>query len=408
MKLKQLRFRNLRNWKDLAFSPGPGINFVFGSNGQGKTTILEGLGVLSSLKSFKTNRFEELVHHDERSAEIEGTLVSGDTGTSQREEFSWESQVKVVLDQTDLTSRLKKTAFINGKPFKSALSYLSQRYGNSSLGFHAVVFNPADHDLVRGEPAYRRTSLDRIISAENLDHLKEVQKYQKVLEQRNALLRSDHPVDPLLLDGFTQALLDHGSQITLSRLNWLKSTAPLVLEVLQHIAPTQLPVNLHYGSKWMFGNNEKTIDFNGLNRFHFSGQYPLPSLEVLRNAFAEKLDRIRPIELRNQTTLVGPHRDDWGFDLGGQLLQTCGSQGEIRSVLLALKLSEVRSFKEKSGIAPVFLLDDFSSELDESRRIYLLDFLRSSALQVFVTTTDQKLAAGRRFEVNSGQLVDLG
>ena len=408
MKLEQLRFRNLRNWKELSFSPGPGINFIFGSNGQGKTSILEGLGILSSFKSFKTNRSEELVNHHERSAEIEATLVSGDSGNIPNGNFRWDTKIKVVFDHPDLASRLKKTAFINGKPFKSALSYLSQRYGNSSLGFHAVVFNPADHDLIRGEPAYRRNCLDRIIAAENLEHLKEVQKYLKFLEQRNALLKSDQPFDSLLLDGFTQALLDHGSRIALTRLIWLRNVAPLVQEVLQHIAPSQLPVDLQYGSKWVPGIKEKTIDFNGLNRFHFSGQYSLPSLEVLRNAFAEKLDQTRSMELRSQTTLVGPHRDDWGFDLGGQFLQTCGSQGEIRSVLLALKLSEVRSFKEKSGIAPVFLLDDFSSELDENRRIYLLDFLRSSELQVFVTTTDRNLAAGRRFEVNAGQLVDLG
>jgi len=408
MKLAQLQFRNLRNWKALLFKPGPGINFIFGSNGQGKTTVLEGLGVLSSLKSFKTSRSEELVRHQEGSTEIGATLVREVGASEPGSDFRWETEIKVLIEQTENQGRAKKTAFINGKPYKSALNYLSQRFGNASLGFHAVIFNPADHDLIRGEPAYRRTSIDRIIAAENLDHLKQVQLYQKVLEQRNALLKGEGPIDSLLLDGFTQALLEHGSRIAFSRMMWLNDAAPLVQDVLRYIAPTQLSVDLSYCSKWAFGINEKSLNFNNLNSFHFSGQYPLPSLEVLRNAFAEKLDQVRAIEIRSQTTLAGPHRDDWGFSLGGQHLQACGSQGEIRSVLLALKLSEVRSFREKSGIAPIFLLDDFSSELDETRRAYLLDFLKSSGLQVFVTTTDRSLAAGRQFEVNSGNLVDLG
>ena len=100
--------------------------------------------------------------------------------------------------------------------------------------------------------------------------------------------------------------------------------------------------------------------------------------------------------------MIGPHRDDWQFTLRGNSLSNHGSQGEIRSVLLALKLSEVEQFRETCGHLPLFLLDDFSSELDELRRSYLLNFLESSGLQVFITTTDPKISGGRTFEIANG------
>jgi DNA replication and repair protein RecF len=407
MKLERLRLRNFRNWRDLDLVPGPGINFIFGTNGQGKTSVLESLGVLSGLKSFKTNNADELITHNERLAEIDAVLSATGLIGSSDENFDWRTDLKVSLSLEAGAPRAKKTAFINGKPFKSALSFVSQRFGNAKLGFHAVIFNPSDHDLVRGDPSYRRQALDRILAAEGLDHLKDLQAYQKLLEQRNALLKSDQPVETMLLDGFSDALVTTGAKITLRRLEWLKNTAPLVRDVLRSIAPSQIPVDLHYSSKWAFCDPKKITNINNLNHFHFAGQQDLPSLEDLRKAFAETLRHSRPVELRTQTTLVGPHRDDWGFDLGEQFLQTRGSQGEVRSVLLAFKLSEVRSFKEKNGLAPVFLLDDFSSELDDNRRTFLLEFLRSSDLQVFITTTDRRLAAGKCFEVESGVLTAL-
>ena len=409
MKLEKLRVRNFRNWSSGEFNPSEGLNFIFGSNGQGKTSLLEAVGLLSSLKSFRTHRLEELIQRGSDEAEIEALLVrSNQLSPGESSDYRWECRVKVVLQRDSSTGRCRKVAFINGKPYKSAMGYLSQRYGEVGLGFHSVVFNPSDHDLVRGEPAYRRAVIDRIVAAENLDHLQNVQRFQKVLDQRNALFKSESPIDFRVLDGFTEPLVELGSRVTQARWAWFESASELIRSVAKTIAPSQQDVGVSYSSKWAPHDGKKISNFNELAIRHFTGQCKTPSLELFKHTFAENLAQYRALELRNRTTLVGPHRDDWHFTLGEQSLQAHGSQGEVRSALLAFKIAEVNRFQLNCGHAPLFLLDDFSSELDEQRRNFLLGFLESSQLQVFVTTTDQSVSAGKRFEVSEGSCRELG
>jgi DNA replication and repair protein RecF len=293
-------------------------------------------------------------------------------------------------------------AFINGKPYKSAMGFLSQRYGEVGLGFHSVVFNPSDHDLVRGDPAFRRAAIDRVVAAEKLEHLENIQRYQKVLDQRNALLRSENLIDLRVLDGFTSPLVDLGSKVIQARWQWFESAAETVQGVARTIAPGQQDVGVSYSSKWAPVEDKNISNFNKLTVRHFTGQCKTPSIELFKQAFIENLARFRALELRSRATLVGPHRDDWQFTLGGESLQAQGSQGEVRAALLAFKIAEASRFQMNSGHAPLFLLDDFSSELDEQRRNYLLGFLESSQFQVFVTTTDERVSAGKRFEVTEG------
>src|SRR5690606_10940015 len=117
------------------------------------------------------------------SAEVSCTIGSEDPGLS-----DWNAELKIVFVRQG--GKTTKIAFINGKPYRSSTQYLSQRFGSFELGFHTVVFNPSDHDLVRGEPALRRHYLDRVIAAEEIEYLKLLQKYQRTLEQRNALLKA--------------------------------------------------------------------------------------------------------------------------------------------------------------------------------------------------------------------------
>jgi len=146
---------------------------------------------------------------------------------------------------------------------------------------------------------------------------------------------------------------------------------------------------------------------NNLSSLHFTGHGHLPSLNLLERFFWNKLNLLEAAELRSGHSLVGPHRDDWAFYLGSQALRGHGSQGEVRSALLALKLCEIDLFRIETGHRPLFLLDDFSSELDRERRAFLLRFLSESDLQTFVTTTEDPAFLGKKFRVSRGSLIHV-
>jgi recombinational DNA repair ATPase RecF len=197
------------------------------------------------------------------------------------------------------------------------------------------------------------------------------------------------------------------------RLGWLLRLRETLDPIAQKIAPGQPHLAHFYLSGWVPETAGLSIANNDLDEAHFSGHPVQPSIEILEQAFWIKQSSLLEsgAEFRARSTLVGPHRDDWGFALnshGGQLLKGHGSQGEVRTALLALKLSEIELFRKRTGHRPLLLLDDFSSELDRHRREFLMNYLAETDLQVFVTSTEapmediQKL--GARFEIEAGKI----
>lgn len=385
MKVADLRLRRFRNARELQIKPSSQLNFFLGSNGRGKTSVLEALGFVASLRSFRGSKTPEVILWNHSDAEVQAVLTPDDA--FQDSEFK--TEVKVAFWQDAVTGRSTKTAFINGKAYRNSTAFLSQRFGQFELGVHAIVFNPSDHDLVRGEPAERRNFLDRACSAESLEYMEWITRYAKVIDQRNALLKDEQRPTPEELQGFTTPLVELGARITRARLDWLCRAAPSLAENAAKIAPSQARLRQIYFSNWVPETNGLSFSNKGLNAIHFTGQSPPPPLQDLENAFSSRLRELEMAEWRAGSTLVGPHRDDWGFFYGDHVLKGHGSQGEVRTALLALKLTELRLFQEATGHRPLFLLDDFSSELDRERRLFLLRFLSESGLQVFVTSTEE-------------------
>jgi DNA replication and repair protein RecF len=161
-------------------------------------------------------------------------------------------------------------------------------------------------------------------------------------------------------------------------------------------------LKLAYLSHWVSEIENLSYHSSNLRSVHFTGQVRLPSLELLEQHYLAKVAALSESEKRAGFSLVGPHRDDWTFLIGGHVLKGHGSQGEIRSALLALKLCELALFQKETGHKPIFLLDDFSSELDQQRRHYLLKFLMETDLQTFVTTTEDSSFVGKRYWVSNG------
>jgi DNA replication and repair protein RecF len=401
-KVRKLVLKNFRNIRETEFQPDPKLNFLVGLNGQGKTSVLEALGYVATLRSFRGSKAPEVIHRDCEQADIR-CEISAENG-------EWQSELRVAFQMADAErKRAKKTAYINGKAFHSSTQYLSQRFGSMELGFHTVIFNPSDHDLVRGEPSIRRAYLDQVLSAENVEYLRAIQKYQRLLTQRNAILKqsegSPNPSQRSVLLGFSEQLAQVAAAITFERLSWVKRFAANVNNVMQQIAPNQPIVRVFYASSWVPEIENLCIGNNALDGHDFTGLSEVPSLELLEQVFWKKLSSLESAEWRIGHSLVGPHRDDWVFYLGATPLKSFGSQGEVRSALLALKLSEIELFQSRTGHQPLLLLDDFSSELDRNRRSFLLRYLTETELQVFVTTTEDSVFAGKRFWVSNGQIL---
>ena len=230
MKVEKLTLRNFRNIEESVLEPDPQLNFLVGANGQGKTSFLEALGFLATLRSFRGSKAGEVIRWGSQASDVLCTIG----------ESSWKTGSQAFFAQTDplQPAKASKVAFINGKAYKSSTSHLSQRFGHFEMGFHAVVFNPADHDLVRTDPATRRSYLDRAIAAEDVEYLKALSKYQRVLEQRNAVLKSETPVSRDILIGFTEPLAQYAALLTHKRLGWLERLAGGLNEAVHKIART--------------------------------------------------------------------------------------------------------------------------------------------------------------------------
>lgn len=398
MKIERLVLRNFRNIQNSTLIPTPQVNFLVGANGQGKTSFVEAIGFLSMLRSFRESKTVSVVRWGAQESEISCQVSTDDSDTS-----AWKTELKIGFQITDPTrQKVTKIASINGKPYKSSTQYLTQRFGTYELGFHSIIFNPSDHDLVRGEPAIRRAYLDRVLSAEKAEYLKALQKYHRVLEQRNALLkRPENRSTPLFLS-FTEQLCQYGAYLTSERLGWLQKLNRTLPATLHAIAPRQPELTVAYFSQWVPEIENLSFNNNKLLPVHFTGQGQLPSLELLEQSFWLKVSAFEATEWKMGHSFVGPHRDDWTFFLGDQVLKGHGSQGEVRSALMALKLSEIELFRNETKHRPLFLLDDFSSELDRERRSFLLQFLMKTDLQTFVTTTEDSHFVGKRYWVSNG------
>jgi DNA replication and repair protein RecF len=398
MKLQFLQLREFRNCTDTALTPDPHLNFLVGQNAQGKTSLLEAIYLLATLRSFRDGKVQEWMRFGSARTQIEGRItdsVTGPISDQSSASLPWSTELTLSFERRS-PSRPSKIARINQKPYPSSSQYLLQRFHSYGQGFHAVVFNPADHDLVRGEPVLRRRFLDQALTAQHPGFITQLQTYQRLLLQRNALLKQGAQGRGLSVQ--SKAALESFTE------QWVKAAAWIYQQRLVGLEELQPYFRAHYAQ--ISGQPESEVQLryiaSGADHDHFTGQGSCGSLELLERAIEAKIQASQALESRMGYTLMGPHRDDWSVELRGLPLKGQGSQGEVRSVLLALKLSEIALFRKKTGHRPVFLLDDFSSELDERRRSFLLDFLSQSDLQTFITTTESFTSQGKIFQISNG------
>lgn len=355
MKVSRLTLKHFRNYTDLALDCAPGRNIILGKNGQGKTNLLEALYFLSHTKSNRSGSDRELIQFTSSQTLIAAEILP----THYDGTLTLQASLSIADGSSEGQGRLQTKFKINGAPAK-------QR--SAVLGYIPTVgFFLSDLQLLRGTPEDRRKWLDAAATQYDKRHLSYATEYHRIRTQKSRLLKND-PAQISIehLTVWNQQLAKAGAQLMASRMQYLSAAEHPAMATYAELSGAGETLSLAYQSAV---EARDTIEVSQLE-------------EALNALLLERQNE----ELRRGTCLVGPHRDDIAFFLNEKNAAAYGSQGQQRSIVLALKLTELQLLKTKLGESPVLLLDDVMAELDPDRQGYLLDHLSPEG-QVFLSTT---------------------
>ena len=353
MRLRKLTLRHFRNVGFAALEFRGRQVFLVGANGQGKTNLLEAAGLITALRSFRTTDNKLLVGHGQSSAAIACEL------DHER------------LNETKVTITLRR----DGKEVwcdQERVTRLADYLGR----FPTVVFSSQDMQLVRGAPAYRRRWLDLTLAAMDAVYLRALQTYTRALAERNALLKAGR-TSPAELSAFERTLAPAAAELIARRGAGIEALGKTLQAAYARVSAEAEPAAVAYEP-----------DFRE------------PSTEAL----LARLESGRARDAQFRTTLVGPHRDDIHLSVKGTAAKDFASEGQQRSLVLALRLAQAAWFQEKSGVRPVLLADDVLGELDPARRARFWSAIDPES-QVIATGThlpDAELGEWQVFEVADG------
>ena len=340
MYIKKVKLENFRNYDNLEVEFKKDFNLIYGNNAQGKTNILEAIYLSAIGKSFQTNKDSEMIKIGKEKAKVEIEYETKDR------------EGKITVEIAD-----KKTFFING---------IKQKKISDIIGkINIVLFYPDNIDIIKGGPAERRRFLDIMISQLKPNYIHILNKYLKTLDQRNAYLK--------------QIKFDNKSKDMLEI--WDESLSGLSYQIYtyrnEYIQKIKEKIKVIHNKITNCGQQDEKIEIS----FISSGKS--------QKDFYENLLRNRENDIRKGYTSTGSHRDDFDIYINDKKVNVYGSQGQQRTSVLSLKLTELNIIQDEIGEPPILLLDDFMSELDENRRNNLTNAIENN--QVFITCTDKIL-----------------
>ena len=353
MRLRKLTLRHFRNVGFAALEFTGRQHFLIGTNGQGKTNLLEAAGFLTALRSFRTTENKLLIGHGQQCAALAFGIEHERQG------------------ETNVTIKLRH----DGKELwcdQARVMKLAEHLGR----FPTVVFSSQDIQLVRGSPASRRRWLDMTLAAMDASYLRALQTFTRALAERNALLKTGQPAAAEL------AAFEHTLAPAAADLIRLRRDGLQVLEKSLKIAYAQLSDDVEQAA------------------LVYEPNFPDASAEAL----LARLESGRARDQHMRSTLAGPHRDDFHFSVKHTAARDFASEGQQRSLVLALRLAQAAWFHEKSGVRPVLLADDVLGELDPRRRARFWSAVDPES-QIIATGThlpDAELGHWQLFEVNDG------
>ncbi len=365
MRVDWIELNQFRIYEELRFTPDPGINVLVGSNAAGKTTVLEAIAYSSALRSFRKSPDQALVRTGASVALVR-------TGFAKA---SGETRVEIELPAVG-----RRRVLLNGKR--------PTRHSDVAATVPVVAFLPDDLDLVKDSAGTRRRYLDDLGSQLAPGYGAALSDYEQTLRQRNALLRRDGPnVDALSLQVWDDRLIKAAVSLWAERAALVERLSPVLAGAHQSVAAASEPLHVALTPGWGDAPVMRWVGAAG-------------AADTLSSALQQRRRR----EMEQRTTTVGPHRDDPTLHLGRRDTRTQASQGEQRSVAVALRVAAYRLLQDRHGHPPVLLLDDVFSELDLVRTAAVVEMLPAG--QVFITTTrdDEIPVAGHRWDVGNGTL----
>ncbi|RUA30356.1 MAG: DNA replication/repair protein RecF [Chloroflexi bacterium] len=358
--LSRLRLTNFRNLVHLDVGLSPGVTVYYGPNAQGKTTLLEAVYLLCIARSFRADNEREVVNFDAAKAGeqalVDGTIEKD--GQRLRVIVGYQPTQRTSQDTNGLAYNVRKEIRVNR---------LRRTAGELIGEVNAVLFSAADIELIQGPPAARRRFLDIVLSQADSVYLKGLQRYQRVVQQRNQLLR-------LIRDGRAQGdelaywddeLVREGAQITWRRYEAMRELTAACVRHHEDLSGPEEVLEVEYRPSVRLAGDVGEVEDN------------------FREALAAAGHRERAMPV----TAVGPHRDDFSLHIDGADMGVFASRGQARTLALALRLAEAEFLASVRGEGPVVLFDDALSEMDSFRRHRLLE-KATRYEQVLITTTD--------------------
>jgi len=361
VKINSLHIENFRNIENMQLSPCKGVNIIYGDNAQGKTNLIESIWLFTGAKSFRQAKDSELIKFSCEAANLNIGFFAKEREQTARISFAE-----------------KKRAFLNDIQLNSVTKLAED--------FYSVAFSPVHLSLIKEGPALRRRFLDTAICQLKPKYIKLISDYTRVITQRNSLLKDVYHHAQLLdtLDIWDEHIVCLSASIIKMRKSYIAMLKKYACEAYDGISKAKEQLGLEY-----------ICSFNDENE----GE--------LKVKIAEELKKTRSEDIRNGVTSLGPHRDDIDIKINGVSARQFGSQGQQRSCVLALKLAECEIINIVTNEQPIVLLDDVMSELDSSRRDFLLNNLAQR--QVFITCCEQAyftgLKDGKSFNIKGGKII---
>lgn len=336
MFIKRLQMLNYRNYNVLDISLGPHVNVFMGDNAQGKTNILEGIYYCAFARSHRTSKDRELINWN-----ADNALLSVSVG---RERLDKRIYISILKDG-------KKAIQIN----KIKIKKIGELFGN----FNVVMFSPEDLKIIKDSPGVRRKFIDMELCQLNPKYYYNLVQYNKVLNERNSILRNRN-INKDILEVYDMQLVEFGYNIIMERLEYIKKLNKYSEKIHSDITSGKEKIEFRYTST-------------------------IKDLENIKDNFYALLEKNRVRDSERGITSVGPHRDDFIVLINDIDTKSYGSQGQQRTAVLTIKFASLKIIKELTGEHPVLLLDDVLSELDFSRKRYILSTIGD--IQTIITCT---------------------
>ena len=336
MFIKKLMLINYRNYEKLDINFGKGVNVFIGDNAQGKTNILEAIYYCAFAKSHRTTRDRELINWNNHESYISLGIA--------KERIDKKIDIKILKDG-------KKAIKVNS----IKINKIGELFGI----FNVVMFSPEDLKIVKDSPGVRRRFIDMELCQLNKKYYYNLVQYNKVLNERNVVLKNKN-LSEEMLDIYDEQLSSYGEYVIKERLKYFEKLNYYGVQVHKDIT-----------------SNKENIEFKY--------QSTIKDLSKIKENFYEALKKSRKKDIEKGISTIGPHRDDFSIFINNVDIKNFGSQGQQRTAVLTIKFASLRIIKEITGEYPVLLLDDVLSELDFSRKKYILSTI--GEIQTVITCT---------------------